>query len=224
MFIGHFAVGLASKSLAPRASLGWLVAACEFVDLLWPVFLIGGWERVRIDPGNTAFTPIDFVHYPYTHSLLMSVFWGLFLGWVYFGRAKDRRGALIIGAVVVSHWVLDWITHRPDLPLYPGSPKHGLGLWNSVSATLVVELGMFTAGVVLYARAAKPVDRKGRIAFWSFVAFLLLTYVANILGGPPPNVVTIEVSALLLWLLVFWAAWIDKHRRFLAASPSAEHP
>src|SRR5689334_8578475 len=132
MFIGHFAIGLASKQLAPRASLGWLVAASEFVDLLWPVFLFAGWERVRIDPGNTAFTPLAFDHYPYTHSLLMCVLWGLFLGWIYVKRSNDLRGAVVIAAGVASHWLLDWITHRPDLPLYPGSPKFGLRLWNSL--------------------------------------------------------------------------------------------
>jgi membrane-bound metal-dependent hydrolase YbcI (DUF457 family) len=223
MFIGHFAVALASKRVAPGASLGWLIAACELVDLLWPVFLIAGWEEVRVDPGNTAFTPLDFVHYPYTHSLLMGLVWGLLLGWIYLRRANDRRGGVVIAAIVVSHWVLDWITHRPDLPLYPGSPKFGLGLWNSVPATMAIEIAMFAVGVAIYGWTTTALDRKGAVGFWTFVAFLLLTYLANIFGGPPPNVAAIEISALLLWILVFWARWFDNHRR-VALTSFAAHP
>src|SRR5690349_9013743 len=152
MFIGHIAVGFASKRVAPRASLGVLMAAPMALDLLWPFFLLAGWEQVRIDPGNTKFTPLDFVSYPFSHSLAMSAVWGAMFGLIYWIATRYAAGAVVIGFGVVSHWVLDLITHRPDLPLYPGgAARLGLGLWNSVPATLAVESVMFAAGVWTYA-------------------------------------------------------------------------
>ena len=149
MFIGHFAVGFAAKRLAPETSLGWLIAAPELVDMLWPGFLALGWEEVRIEPGNTAFTPLDFVSYPWTHSLVMSIVWAIVFGGIYYMRSDDRRGALVIGGAVLSHWVLDVLTHRPDMPIAPGlATRIGLGLWDSVITTIVVEGGMFLAGVL----------------------------------------------------------------------------
>jgi MFS superfamily sulfate permease-like transporter len=140
MFVGHFGVALASKRAAPQVSLGWLFAACQLADLLWPVLVLAGVEHFRIDPGNTAVTPIAFDHYPWSHSLVMNVLEGAALGAIYFALRRDRRGALVIALLVVSHWVLDWITHRPDMPLAPWSDvKLGLGLWSSVAATVVVE-------------------------------------------------------------------------------------
>jgi hypothetical protein len=135
-FIGHFALGFAAKRAAPRISLGVLFAAAQFADLLWPVLVAVGVEKVRIDPGNTAFTPLDFVSYPFSHSLLMIVIWGALCGLLYNNR--------ILFGLVISHWILDFLTHRPDMPLYPGGgPKFGLGLWNSVPATLAVEVLMY---------------------------------------------------------------------------------
>ena len=142
MFIGHVAVGLASKRLAPGTSLGLLVAAPLAVDLLWPVFVLAGWEQVRVAPGDTAVTPLEFISYPWSHSLLMAVVWSVLAASAYWLWRRYRAGALVLGAGVLSHWVLDAISHRPDLPLYPGSSiKIGLGLWNSVPATIAVEGG-----------------------------------------------------------------------------------
>ena len=156
MFIGHFAVGFALKRVAPRASLGPLIAAAQFLDLLWPWFLLLGWEHVRLDPGNTAFTPLAFDSYPISHSLVMAIVWGVAFSGLYLLRTHNRIAAIWIAAAVVSHWALDWITHRPDLPIMPGdSTKVGLGLWNSVPATLIVESAMFAAGVWVYARATR---------------------------------------------------------------------
>ncbi len=130
MFIGHFALGFAAKRAAPRLSLATLFAAAQFADLLWPFLLAAGVEQVRIVPGITAFTPLDFISYPYSHSLLALVIWGVLFGAICAVIVRDRRVMLVVAALVVSHWVLDWITHRPDMPLYPGSVKVGLGLWN----------------------------------------------------------------------------------------------
>src|SRR4051794_13490518 len=119
MFIGHFALGFAAKRAVPRVSLAMLFVAAQFADLLWPALVLAGFEQVRIDPGNTAFTPLAFVSYPLSHSLLTLVVWGLLLGSIYRGIAGGRRSVVVLGVLVVSHWVLDWLTHRPDMPLYP---------------------------------------------------------------------------------------------------------
>src|SRR5438552_173444 len=133
MFIGHFALGFAGKRAAPRISLAVLFIAVQWADLLWPVLLAAGLEQVRIDPGNTAVTPLDFVSYPYSHSLAMLVLWGVVLGLIYrISTGTNGSAVAVLALLVVSHWVLDFLTHRPDMPLYPGGPTFGLGLWNSM--------------------------------------------------------------------------------------------
>jgi len=213
MFIGHFAVALAAKRATPRTSLGWLFAACQLSDLIWPVLLLAGVEHAHVAPGNTAATPLAFDHYPWSHSLLMTIVWGIVLGGIYVAYRGDRRAALLLAALVVSHWVLDWITHRPDLPLTPWGDVHvGLGLWNSVIATVVVEGLLFAIGVWIYSRITVPRDRTGRVAWVSLVLFLAVIYLANTFGPPPKNMTAVAVSALAIWLLVWWAAWADEHR------------
>ena len=211
MFIGHFGVGLALKRAAPRTSLGVLTAAAQTLDLLWPWFLLLGWESVRIDPGNTAFTPLAFDRYPWSHSLLTAVLWGAAFAIVYGWRTRLWAASLWIAGGVVSHWILDWITHRPDLPLTPwSSAKFGLGLWNSVPATLVVEIAMFAGGIWLYVRTPAARGGSRRIRFWLYVATLALLYAANLVGPPPPNTRILAISALAMWLLPLWAWWVDR--------------
>jgi membrane-bound metal-dependent hydrolase YbcI (DUF457 family) len=212
MFIGHFAVGFAAKRVAPRASLGTLFMAAQFIDLLWPTLLLLGVERVRIAPGITAFTPLDFEHYPWTHSLLAVLNWGLLFGVVYFLIQRDRRTSLVLGLLVVSHWALDFLTHRPDLLLWPGSPRVGLGLWDSVAGSLAVELILFVFGILVYLRATTARDALGRWTLWGLVVFLLAIYSADRLSPPPPNVMAIAWVGHAQWLLVAWAYWIDRHR------------
>jgi FtsH-binding integral membrane protein len=213
MFIGHVAVGLASKRLAPKTSLGLLVAAPLALDLLWPVFVLVGSEEVRIDPGNTAVTPLDFASYPWSHSLLLVILWSVLAAAAYWLWTRYRAGVLVIGAGVLSHWVLDAISHRPDLPLYPGSDiKIGLGLWYSVPATVVVEGAMFAAAVWLYASRTKPLSRAGSYSFWAFVGVLVAIYAANIFGPPPADSQTVALTALALWLLPIWAWRFDARR------------
>jgi hypothetical protein len=219
MFIGHYAVGLAAKRVAPRASLGALLMAPTFLDLIWPIFLLLGWEQVRITPGGSAFTSLTFVRYPISHSLLTTLGWSALFGLVYLARTRDRRAAAVLALLVASHWVLDWVTHRPDLPLAPGgATRVGLGLWNSTTGTLVVEGAMFAAGVWLYARATAPRDRTGRWAFWAFVAVALLLYASH-LGPPPPSVRAVAWGAMLGWLVPLWGVWIDRHRTVRDAAP-----
>lgn len=213
MFIGHAAVALAAKRVAPQVSLGTMLLAAFFLDLLWPAFLLLQWESVEIRPGDTAFTPLAFIYYPWTHSLLMALAWSVLVGAVFFGLRRDPLGAVWVGLAVTSHWVLDWVTHRADLPLAPGSDvKVGLGLWNSVPGTLAIEGALFLAALFIYMKRTRPLDATGRRALVALVAFLLAAYVGNILGPPPPTVNALAVVALLLWLLVPWGYWIDRHR------------
>jgi membrane-bound metal-dependent hydrolase YbcI (DUF457 family) len=213
MFLGHIAVGFASKRWAPRTSLVLLIAAPLFADLLWPFFLLFGIEHVRIDPGNTRFTPFDFYDYPWSHSLLALIFWACILAGLYAGITRYRAGTIALWIGVVSHWVLDWITHRPDMPLYPGSHRYGLSLWNSIPGTMAVELAMFAIGIWLYLRATTARDRIGRYAFAAFVAILLAMYVSNLFGGPPPNVESVIWASLIAEpILLLWAWWFDRHR------------
>ena len=213
MFIGHAAVAFAAKRVAPQVSLGTMLLAVYFLDALWPVFLLLHWEQVEIRPGDTAFTPLAFTYYPWTHSLLMAGVWSALLGAVYAALRRDSRGALWVALAVASHWILDWVTHRPDLPLAPGSDtKFGLGLWNSVPATLAVELALFAVAVLLYVRRSRPRDATGRWAYIALVAFLLAAYGGNVIGPPPPSVTALAIVALSMWLLVPWGYWIDRHR------------
>lgn len=218
MFIGHFGVALAAKRLAPRTSLGALVLAAQFVDLLWPILLLAGLETVSIRPGITRLTPLDFERYPLSHSLVMALAWGALLAFLYWIVSKNARGAAVIGALVPSHWLLDSLVHRPDLPLAPGdSPKVGLGLWNSPAATLLVEGAIFLAGVALYVRATRARDRIGRVGLWALIFFLLAIYAANLLGPPPDTPRQIAIVGNAQWLLVAWAWWADRHREAVVA-------
>jgi membrane-bound metal-dependent hydrolase YbcI (DUF457 family) len=224
MFIGHFAVGFASKRAAPRASLGVLMAAPLFADLLWPIFLVAGIESVRIDPGNTAFTPLDLHDYPWSHSLATSVAWSLVMAGLFWALTRYGRGAVVVAVGVFSHFVLDFVTHRPDMPLYPGSATSiGLGLWNSRAATMAVEVPLFAIGVAIYARTTRALNWRGALAFWSLVVFVAVMYVATAFGPPPPSADVIKYGGLTGWLFVPWAWWIDRNRS-LRPSPANMPP
>ena len=213
MFIGHFGIGFGAKVADRRLSLGSLFIAAQFVDLLWPTLLLAGVERVEIRPGITAVTPLDFVSYPVSHSLLMVCVWSVLLGVAYWLLRRNRKGAIVVGLCVVSHWLLDLIVHRPDLPLYPaGSVRWGLGLWNSLSGTLLLEGLIFSVGVGLYVRVTSAKNRAGRYGLWALVGFLVVVYMANIFGPLPPDTAAIAWAGQLQWLLVIWAYWIDRNR------------
>jgi membrane-bound metal-dependent hydrolase YbcI (DUF457 family) len=213
LFLGHFAAGYAAKRLAPRCSLATLFAAAQLPDVVWPVLVLAGVEHATIAPGDTAFTPLRFDSYPISHSLLTVGLWGAAFGALHFWRERRRLDAIVLALLVVSHWLLDFVSHRADVPLWPGGPRLGLGLWNSVAATLVVELLMFAAGVWLAARATRAHDAIGRWGFAGLAGLLLLTYAANVLGPPPPSMTAVGwagITGALLFLGL--ALWVDRHR------------
>ena len=213
MFLGHFGAAFAGKHPAPRVSLGWLFAASQLPDLVWPLFVLAGLERVRIAPGDTAFTPLAFEHYPWSHSLLAVLVWAALLALLYVVTHRNGAGAPILAGLVVSHWVLDWITHRPDLPLYPGgSARLGLGLWQSVPGTLIAETVLYAAGVWLYTRGTVARDRVGRLGLWTLVIVLLVIEVVNVFSPPPPSNGAVAMAALGIWIFFPVATWVDRHR------------
>jgi membrane-bound metal-dependent hydrolase YbcI (DUF457 family) len=218
MFIGHLGIGFATKRALPRESLGVLLAAPIFLDLLWPIFVATGVESVRIDPGNTVVTPLDFHHYPWSHSLVMALVWSAVVGAAFFALRRDKRTGLVLGASVFSHWLLDFISHSPDLPLYPGGTTQvGLGLWNSLAGTLVIEAAMFAIGVAIYVKTTRPASRANSWLLGGLVVTLVGMYLAAVFGPPPPNVTAIVVSDVAAALFLAWGAWVDKKRNIRAA-------
>jgi uncharacterized membrane protein len=222
MFLGHFGIGFGAKAAAPKTSLGTLFFAAQFVDLLWPTLLLLGLEHVEIAPGITRVTPLDFVHYPISHSLITALMWGILFGVIYGLARWNLRGAAICSMAVISHWILDFITHRPDLPLLPRSPgRVGLGLWNSLWGTIMVEGLIFAIGIYLYLRITQARDKVGSVGLWSLIVFLILIHIGNLFGDPPPSVDMIAYVGHAQWLLVLWGYWIDRHRD--SVSNTEEH-
>lgn len=216
MFLGHFAVGLAAKKWAPRTSVGTLFLASQFLDLLWPTFLLTGLEDVRIEPGITAASPLNFSYYPYSHSLLAALIWAVLFACGYFLFDRNIRRAAITGTCVLSHWLLDLLVHRPDLPLVPQSGiKVGFGLWNSFSLELLLEVILLLVGLVLYLSATIARNRTGVFWFWTLIFTLVLIQLLNAFGPPPVSVMSIAWGAQLQWILVAWAYWADKKRIYV---------
>ena len=213
MLIGRLAVGLAAKRQAKAVSLGTLFLAMQFLDLLWSAFLLLGREQVRIVPGITARNSFDFAFYPYSHSLVAALGWSVAFGAVYGLIRRQAGSAWVVGLAVFSHWVLDFVTHIPDLPLtIGGTTKVGLGLWRSLPATLVVEGLLFLAGVLIYARTTKARDATGRIGLWAFVAFLLIAHLASIKPSVPTSVEAIALGTQTVWLYILLGYGLEWHR------------
>jgi hypothetical protein len=213
MFIGHYALGLAAKRLAPRTSLGTLFAAPTLADLLWPVFLLLGWEQSHVVPGPNPLLTLWLDDIPWSHSLLTLIVWGAVFGFLYKARGGDKRAAIVIGVLVVSHWVLDFVTHRPDMPLYPGGPKVGLGLWNYPIATVIVETALFLWGIAVYARVTRARDRIGRWGLWALVGLIAGSYYSTLFTPTPTDMRALAIGGIIFaWLFVIVAWWVDRHR------------
>jgi hypothetical protein len=213
MFIGHYALGFAGKKINKAPSLGTMFIAVQWLDLVWPVLVLMGIEKVNIEPGNTAFTPLNFVSYPWSHSMLMAIVWGVLFAIIYYTITKNRNASLLLLFLVISHWILDWISHRPDLQLTPFSEMRvGLGLWNHKWATLIIETGMFIMAILLYLRVTKAKNKTGIWSLWGLILFLLIIYLMSVFGPPPEKVSQIAWTDMAQWLLVAWGYWADRNR------------
>ena len=212
MLAGHFAVAFAAKRLAPRTSLATLFVAAQLLDLLWPVFVLLGIEHFSIAGAGTV-PPLVFDHYPWSHSLLAAAWWAMLAGGGWMALRKDARGALVVCALVLSHWVLDLIVHVPDLQLVPSVPTRlGLGLWTHPVVAFAVEIVMLAAGAVVYARATRAVRGAGSWGYWSLVAFIAAILAGSAFGPPPPDTRAVVWTDIAMWLLVAWAFWCDRAR------------
>jgi membrane-bound metal-dependent hydrolase YbcI (DUF457 family) len=214
MFVGHFAVGLAAKRAAPAVSLGTLVLASMIADLLWCIFMIAGIEHVQFKPGMGAANYLSASDIAMSHSLLMDALWAGFLAAAWFVRRRSTLGAWVLFGAVLSHWLLDWVSHRPDMPLAPGAQSYfGLGLWASIPGTVVIEGGCWLLAIILYTRATHPKSRAGVYAYWIVIALLTLAWYNNIAGPPPRDPHTAPFASFILFsLAVAWAYWMNRVR------------
>ena len=212
MFVGHLAVALGAKKLQPTVPLGWAVAAAFGLDLLWPLLLLVGLEVVRVNPNDTAFTHLAFDSYPWSHSLVMVVAWSVLVAAVGRRLLGSWSAGGTIGVLVLSHWVLDFITHRPDLPLWPAGPVVGLGLWNSVWGTIALEGAMLGAGAFMYLSATSARDRIGSVGFYALIGLCTVMWSTQPWAPVPPSASAVAWGALALWLLPPWSRWAEKHR------------
>ena len=218
MFLGHYGAAYALKRVEPRVSLGTLFLSVALVDTMWGIFLLAGWERARINPGLTPVTPLEFISYPLTHSLVAAVAWALLAAAiVYTWPTRDTSRhhwlkALVVGIAVASHWFLDLIVHLPDLPLVgDDSTRLGLGLWRNLSATIAVELLVFIAGFLIYLRwrLARGRIHLGRILV--LAALLVGLYAATLVSPPPSSIKLVAVVDIIgTVILAALAAWADR--------------
>jgi membrane-bound metal-dependent hydrolase YbcI (DUF457 family) len=211
MVVGHLAVGFAAKRAVPSVRLPWLIAAGIALDLLFPIFVLIGIEHFRIVPGANKFNPLMLDFYPWSHSLVMACVWGVALAVLARARGIAVKGAAVIAALVVSHWVLDFASHTPDMPLWPGdSPKFGLGLWNSLPAIFLVEGALWITALIIYLRTAPLASRGARIAFWSFIGLMTFLWIAGPWSPAPPSPQAVALSGLIQWLAIPWMAAVER--------------
>ena len=209
MFVGHYGVSFAAKRSVPQIPLWVLFAAVQLLDIVWAPLVLFGIEKVRIVPGVTASNPLDLYYMPFTHSLVAALVWSAAAFAIYALAAKPKRrhaagAALIVAAAVFSHWILDFVVHRPDLPLYDNAAKVGLGLWNFPAVAFGLEAFVLFGGMALAirVRAVRPVPSVvfgiGMLAIQAYVFF-----------GPPPAsdnaaAVTALVSYVIFAAIIRW--------------------
>jgi hypothetical protein len=215
MFVGHYGVSFAGKRLAPTVSLATLFIAVQLLDVAWSLLVLLGIEKVRIVPGITATNPLDLYYMPYTHSLVAALGWSAaaFLVYTRFAPMATVRSSLVVAAAVFSHWVLDLLVHRPDLPLFADSAKVGLGLWNHRALAFGLEIAILFGGLALY--FGLGVKRRGGIIVFGVVMLALQAY---IFFGPPPRSDRAAALTALAAYLLFAGAIRMLERR---AAPTA---
>ena len=214
MLVGHIAAAMVGKRVEPKLSFGTLVLAALLADVLWCVFMLAGIEHVQIRSGLGAANYIEVFEVPFSHSLLMDAIWAALFAGIYFWRRRYIRGAVVLFAMVLGHWLLDFVAHKDAMPIAPGLRSHvGLGLWSSVPATIIVEGGLWLLAVIIYLRATRSNGRAGVVVFWIVFLLLTLAWFNNIAGPPPPNPSTMGISSLVFFaLIVVWAYWMNRLR------------
>jgi len=215
MFVGHYGPSLAAKALDKSIPLWVLFLAVQLVDIFWAIFVLLGIEKVRIVPGITATNPLDLYYMPYTHSLVAAVIWSVLALIVYraIPRFRGRAAAVIVCVAVFSHWVLDLIVHRPDLPLYDNTFKMGLGLWNYPVIAFLLEAGFLLGGIYYYFRSTRPLTRGGRYGMVVFGLVMLMIQSLVFFGPPPPSDKAPAVMALASYFVFAWVAYRLERKR-----------
>lgn len=218
MFVGHYGISFAAKKGDPSVPLWILFIAVQLLDVVWAPLVLLGIEKVRIVPGITASNPLDLYYMPYTHSLVAALLWsaGAFVLYRLLAPGPRQTGALLVGAAVFSHWVLDFLVHRPDLPLYNDTIKVGLGLWNLPALALGLEAALLFGGIWLCVRA-RLARRTGTALF----GVIMLAIQAYIFFGPPP-VSDKAAAATALAAYVVFAAIIRALEQRPAAAATAQ--
>jgi membrane-bound metal-dependent hydrolase YbcI (DUF457 family) len=220
VFVGHYGPSLAIKAARNSIPLWVLFVAVQLLDVCWSAFVLLGVEKVRIVPGITATNPLDLYYMPYTHSLMGALFWSVAaaVGYHLFRKGGDWSPAVLVGTAVFSHWVLDFLVHRPDLPLYDNSLKVGLGLWNYPAPAFVLEMVVLFGGMYLYLKKTKPIARFGAYGMVIF-GFVMLAIQAYIFFGPPPASDKSAAATALVTYAAFAATayWLERKRVPLSA-------
>jgi membrane-bound metal-dependent hydrolase YbcI (DUF457 family) len=214
MFIGHFGAGMALKKLSPSTSLGTLLLAADLPDVIFPILMLAGIEEAKVSADTARLMPFDMSNYPWSHSLLMIFIAGSLLAGGFWLKNRNILETLAIILAALSHWLLDFISHRPDMPLWPGSAKFGLGLWDSLPGTLLVEIGIFALGILIFLKSSEAVNKAGKWGFWWFVIFLLPLYFGSLFGPPPPDMKAFGYVGIIgQFIFVGAGYWIDRNRR-----------
>jgi len=215
MTFGHYSISFAAKAVARTVPLWVYFLAAQWLDICWSILVLLGIEKVQIVPGLIEAHAIDHYYMPYSHSLpgaiaLSAVFGGLVASTV----AEKRSAAFgVVSAASLSHWVLDFLVHVPDLPLYGNTAKVGLGLWRYVSISFPLELILLIAGAWIYARAVPTTSARGRNMLWVFVALLAAMQVYTAFGPPPDSETTMAITGLGFYVvLAALAAWVERIR------------
>lgn len=203
MFIGHYGVSFAAKAVSKTVPIWILFLAVQFVDVIWAILVLLDIEKLRIVPGITATNPLDLYYMPYTHGLITTLIWGLAAGIGYYCiRSREPwKTAAIVALAVISHWLLDLLVHRPDLPLYGDVHKVGLGLWNYPAIAFTLEVILLFAGLVLYLRATPSLSRGRRQGFVVSAGVMVLVQSVVFFGAPPASDDATAISALVSYAL-----------------------
>jgi len=215
VFVGHYGPSLAIRALRPEIPLWLLLVAGQLVDIAWTVLVLAGVEKLRIVPGITAANPLDLYYMPYTHSLVAAVLWALAAAVAcrFLFRWRGWAAAGLVGVVVLSHWVLDWLVHRPDLPLYDNTAKVGLGLWNYVGLSLALEALVLAGGLWLYLTRTRGLTAAGRYGPIVWVALLVGLQLSSFVAPAPPSPAVVATSGLVVYVVfAAAAAWFDPQR------------